>query len=265
MSNLKVLYISSEIDPFLATSNVATYLRKLPQHMQEQGMEVRILVPRFGVINERKNRLHEVVRLSGINISVGDDEKPLTIKVASIPAAKLQVYFIDNEDYFQRKGVFADKKGNIYEDNEERTLFFCKGALETVKKLGWAPDVVHCHGWMSSLVPLFLKTTHKNDPIFKESKSIYTSYTEELDQVFSDDLPNKLKMLDITEEMTEPLVGADIHKLAAMGREWADLTTYAEGETNGSDMLIPASDEYTEQYQNLYMELTGKGEMVEEV
>jgi len=153
MSKLRVLYVASEINPFLQTSEVADFVRKLPQAMQERGMEIRILVPRFGIINERKNRLHEVVRLSGINISVGDEEKPLIIKVASIPNAKLQVYFIDNEDYFHRKSVFHDKENNFYEDNDERAIFFCKGVIETVRKLGWAPDVVHCNDWILSTEP----------------------------------------------------------------------------------------------------------------
>ncbi|MGN6646702.1 MAG: glycogen/starch synthase, partial [Cytophaga sp.] len=140
MSKLRILYVASEINPFLQYSEVGKMLRKLPQAMQERGLEVRILIPRFGLINERKNRLHEVVRLSGINISVGEEEKPLIIKVASIPNAKLQVYFIDNEDYFQRKYVFHDKSNKFYDDNDERVIFFCKGVMETVKKLGWAPD-----------------------------------------------------------------------------------------------------------------------------
>ncbi len=126
MSKLRILYAASEINPFLQTSEVADFIRRIPQVMQEKGMEIRILVPRFGTINERKNRLHEVVRLSGINISVGDEEKPLVIKVASIPNAKLQVYFIDNEDYFHRKSVFVDSDNKFHSDNDERAIFFCK-------------------------------------------------------------------------------------------------------------------------------------------
>ena len=174
MDKLRILYVSSEINPFLQTTDVAAYVRQLPQAMQERGAEIRILVPRFGLINERKNRLHEVVRLSGINITVGEEEKPLVIKVASIPNAKLQVYFIDNEDYFHRKSVFFDKKNNFYDDNDERAIFFCKGVLETVKKLGWAPDIVHCNDWMTALIPMYLKTTYRNDPMFKDTKSVFT-------------------------------------------------------------------------------------------
>jgi starch synthase len=167
MSKLRILYVASEINPFLQTTQVADFVRKLPQAMQERGMEIRILVPRFGIINERRNRLHEVVRLSGINITVGDEEKPLVIKVASVPNARLQVYFIDNDDYFHRKSVFVDSDNNFFPDNDERAIFFCKGALETVKKLGWQPDIVHCTDWMTALIPMYLKTTYKKDPIFK--------------------------------------------------------------------------------------------------
>ena len=141
---LRILYVTSEIDPFLKISSAAEFIRLLPQKLQEKGHEIRILMPKFGVINERRNRLHEVVRLSGINIRVGDEEKPLTIKVASIPNAKLQVYFLDNEDYFQRKSVLTDPENNtFYSDNDERAIFFCKGVIETVKKLGWQPDIIH--------------------------------------------------------------------------------------------------------------------------
>lgn len=222
MSNLRILYVASEINPFLQTSEVANFVRKLPQAMQERGMEIRILVPRFGLINERKNRLHEVVRLSGINISVGEEEKPLIIKVASIPTAKLQVYFIDNEDYFQRKSVFYDKEDNFYEDNDERAIFFCKGVLKTVKKLGWAPDIVHCNEWMTSLIPLYLKTTYKNDPIFKDTKSVFSIFNDAFDHKFDGDIIEKAKMMDIDDSMLNPLKTADYEGFLKMGIAYAD-------------------------------------------
>ena len=137
----RVLFVSSEMSPFLETSPLATIARMLPQALQEQENEIRILVPRFGVINERRNRLHEVVRLSGINISIDDNDNPLIIKVASIPNTKMQVYFLDNEDFFHRKAVFNDENGKFFEDNDERTIFFCKGVMETVKKLGWSQRI----------------------------------------------------------------------------------------------------------------------------
>jgi len=188
MSKLKLLFITHEMSPFLELTKIAEITRQLPQAMQEKGFEIRILMPRFGNINERRNRLHEVIRLSGMNIVINDNDNPLIIKVASVPAARMQVYFMDNEEYFHRKYVFRDKENKFYGDNDERMIFFCKGALETVKKLGWAPDVVHCHGWMTSLIPLYLKTIYKGDPTFKNSRVVYSLYengfAEKLDASF---------------------------------------------------------------------------------
>jgi starch synthase len=260
--------VASEINPFLQTSEVADFVRKLPQAMQERGMEIRILVPRFGLINERKNRLHEVVRLSGINIPVGDEEKPLVIKVASIPNAKLQVYFIDNEDYFQRKSVFHDKENNFYADNDERAIFFCKGVIETVKKLGWAPDIVHCNDWMTSLIPLYLKSTYKNDPLFKNTKSVFTVYDNAFNHVFSTDLLDKVKMMDIEDSMLQNLKSADYKGFIKLGMEFSDAVIKAEDNSTINGMfeemtennrfeVIEKDDDFTDSYYNLYNELAG--------
>jgi starch synthase len=268
MSNLRILYVASEINPFLQTSEVADFVRKLPQAMQERGMEIRILVPRFGLINERKNRLHEVVRLSGINISVGDEEKPLVIKVASIPNAKLQVYFIDNEDYFHRKYVFHDKENKFYEDNDERAIFFCKGVIETVKKLGWAPDVVHCNDWMTSLIPMYLKTTYKNDPLFKDAKSIFTVHNNSFNHKFNTDLIEKVKMMDIEDSMLTNLKSADYSGFIKLGMEFSDLVMMPEEDNSLGELFekingdkkvetIEEDDNFSESYFNLYNELVG--------
>ncbi|MDF2156643.1 glycogen/starch synthase [Algoriphagus sp. CAU 1675] len=238
MSKLRILYVASEINPFLQTSEVANFLRSLPQAMQERGMEIRILVPRFGLINERKNRLHEVVRLSGINIAVGEEEKPLVIKVASIPNAKLQVYFIDNEDYFQRKSVFHDKQQRFYEDNDERAIFFCKGVIETVKKLGWAPDIVHCNDWMTSLIPMYLKTTYKNEPLFKDTKSVFAIYNNGFSHTFGDDLLNKVKMVDIDDTILAPLKSKDFEGFIRMGMEYADMVVKGSEVSEELNQLI---------------------------
>lgn len=270
MSNLRILYVASEINPFLKTTEVADFVRRLPQAMQERGMEIRILVPRFGLINERKNRLHEVVRLSGINISVGDEEKPLVIKVASIPNAKLQVYFIDNEDYFHRKSVFFDKEDNFYEDNDERAIFFCKGVLETVKKLGWAPDIIHCNDWMTSLIPLYVRTTYRQDPIFKESKTVFSIHNNKFTHKFGADLLDKVKMIDIDDSMLHPLKTADYEGFVKIGAEYADAVINANEETTDSfkklisDMAdkkrfetIDNNADLEDTYFNLYNELAG--------
>lgn len=268
MSKLRILYVASEINPFLKTSDVADFVRKLPQAMQERGMEIRILVPRFGLINERKNRLHEVVRLSGINIAVGDEEKPLIIKVASIPNAKLQVYFIDNEDYFHRKSVFHDKENNFYEDNDERAIFFCKGVIETVRKLGWTPDIVHCNDWMTSLIPLYLKTTYKNDPLFKESKTVFTVYNTSFSHKFDGDLIEKVKMIDIEDSMLTNLQTADFNGFIKLGIEYSDAVIRVEEHESLDDLFgeldevtkvetIENNENFTDSYYNLYNELVG--------
>ncbi len=152
MEKRKVLFISQEMMPYMANENEITRMsRQVPQGVQEQGFEIRTFMPRFGCINERRHQLHEVIRLSGMNIVVNDTDQPLIIKVASIPTARMQVYFIDNEEYFQRKSTICDEAGKFHADNDERAIFYIKGVFETVKKLGWAPDVIHCHGWMASL------------------------------------------------------------------------------------------------------------------
>lgn len=194
MAKTKILFISHEMSPFLELTKISKITRQLPQAMQERGFEIRILMPRFGLINERRNRLHEVIRLSGMNIVINDNDNPLIIKVASLPSARMQVYFLDNEEYFQRKNVFHDAKEKFHADNDERAIFFCKGALETVKKLGWMPDIVHCFGWMSSLVPMYLKTAYKDDPMFKNAKVAYSVYENCFEDTLSKDLRTKALM-----------------------------------------------------------------------
>ncbi len=271
MSKTRILYIAAEINPFLQVSEVADFVRKLPQVMQERGMEIRIMVPRFGLINERKNRLHEVVRLSGINISVGDQERPLVIKVASIPNAKLQVYFIDNDDYFHRKSVFVDKNNKFYPDNHERAVFFCKGVLETVKKLGWGPDIVHCNDWMTAFVPLYLRTRYKNDPIFKNSKTVFSVYGNRFEHKFGTEMLAKAMNGDVESSMLEPLGAGDYEGFIKLGAQYADVVLSAnEGsetelkkllngqEDNKLDCIeIGEEDQAVDSYFNLYNDLVG--------
>lgn len=186
----KILFVNSEIFPYLPESDIANIGRYLPQGVQERKREIRSFMPRFGCINERKNQLHEVIRLSGMNIIISDVDRPLIIKVASISSARIQVYFIDNEDYFRRKATLSDADGKFFEDNDERAIFFARGVLETVKKLRWAPDVIHCQGWISHLVPVFLKKAYKDDPIFSSSKLVLSLYddtpAEAFDPAFAD-------------------------------------------------------------------------------
>jgi len=199
MSKKKALIVTQEMQPYTALNEISQIARKLPQFLQENGMEIRVLMPRFGSINERRHRLHEVVRLSGMNIIVDDDDYPLIIKVASLPEARMQVYFLDNDDFFKRKSLFENNKGEVHADNADRMVFFCKGVLETVKKFGWAPDVIHCHGWMTSLIPLYLKTAYKSEPIFQNAKVIYSLYEDAYSKKFGESFVGKASINNLSE------------------------------------------------------------------
>ncbi len=170
----RILFIANEMSPYLEMTEFAEIVNRLAVKSNENGMEVRCIMPRFGIINERRHRLHEVVRLSGINVSIDGDDYPLVIKVASLPNARLQIYFLDNEDLFKRKTLFHDENEKWFSDNVIRTVLFCKGALETVKKFGWPPDIIHCSGWMTGLIPMYIKTAYKKEPVFSNCKIIYT-------------------------------------------------------------------------------------------
>lgn len=180
----KVLFISQEIFPYLPESELSNMGRFLPQAVQDRGKETRTFMPKFGAVNERRNQLHEVIRLSGMNLIIDDTDHPLIIKVASIQSARLQVYFIDNEDYFHRKNTIADENDEEFEDNDERTIFFVRGVMETVKKLRWTPDVIHCQGWMTALAPLYIKKAYNDDPFFKHSKVVYSLFADEFKKPF---------------------------------------------------------------------------------
>lgn len=194
MEKVKVLFVSHDITPYLKESHMGLISRHLPQGIQEKGREIRTFMPRFGNINERRNQLHEVIRLSGMNLIINDNDHPLIIKVASIQSARMQVYFIDNEDYFNRKFIFRDKAGKFYKDNDERAIFFSRGVLETVKKLGWPPDLIHCHGWLGSLVPLYVKTAYRDNPVFSESKVVFSVYNDDFEEIISKDFTKKIKL-----------------------------------------------------------------------
>ena len=188
----RILIVTQEMKPYTLLSQTAELVREYAQMVQESGLEVRILMPRFGTINERRHRLHEVVRLSGMNINIDDDDYPLIIKVASLPGTRMQVYFLDNDEFFKRKHLFENADGKFFEDNLDRTLFFCKGVVETVKKFGWAPDIVHAHGWMTSLLPALLKTTYRNEPIFQNAQVVYSAYNaEQANAAFTDAFNDK--------------------------------------------------------------------------
>ena len=222
MRKARVLFISSEIHPYLDLNEQSKVARFLPQGIQEKGKEIRTFMPRFGLINERRHQLHEVIRLSGMNLIINDSDHPLIIKVASIQAARMQVYFIDNEEYFQRKYIYTDADEKFFKDNDDRTIFFCRGVLETVKKLGWAPDIIHCHGWMTSLVPMFVKTSYKDDPMFHNSKVVYSLYNDAFNDKFHANYGAKMMMDGLSEEDLKDLKDPNYAAISAAAMKWSD-------------------------------------------
>lgn len=194
MEDTRVLFISQEIFPYLPESEISTIGRYLPQGIQDKGCEIRTFMPRFGCVNERRNQLHEVIRLSGMNLVIDDTDHPLIIKVASIQSARMQVYFIDNEDYFQRKTPILNETGMPYDDNDERAVFFSKGVVETVRKLRWSPNIVHCHGWMTAFAPLIIKRAFSDDPLFAKSKIVYSVYNDDFGAPLSSTIRKKIAM-----------------------------------------------------------------------
>ena len=218
----RVLFINSEIVPYLPESPIANIGRYLPQGIQERKKEIRSFMPRYGCINERKNQLHEVIRLSGMNIVIGNVDRPLIIKVSSLAAARMQVYFIVNDDYFQRKALMTDAKGVAFPDNAERIIFFARSVLETVKKSRWAPDIIHCQGWISHLIPLYLKKIYHNDPIFASSKIVLSLYDDLQKEPFQSDFAAKALIPGVSEEdlaLLKDPSGVSLAELAALNSD----------------------------------------------
>ena len=264
MEKKRVLIVTQEMNPYLIEGEISKVIKNLPQHIQDSGMEIRVLMPRFGSINERRHRLHEVVRLSGINIAVDDEDYPLMIKVASLPGARMQVYFLDNEEFFKRKSVFADDKEVFFEDNADRMIFFCRGVIETVKKFGWPPHIIHCHGWMTSLIPYYLKTAYQDDPVFSNTKVIYSVYENSFDNKLS---PTFVKKAQHTGADFKPFSTADNTGLNLGGAAFADAVIQASATIadpvkkllakSGKPVLgfKEEEDEYLRDYQLFYQSL----------
>jgi starch synthase len=206
MEKKRLLLVIQDLDPYTVASKIAEITMGLPKYMHDNGLELRILMPRFGTVNERRHRLHEVVRLSGMNIVVNDEDFPLIIKVASMPGSRLQVYFLDNDEFFKRKQLFTEEDGTPFEDNLERMIFFCKGAIETVKKFGWPPDIIHCHGWMTSFLPFYLRTLYKDEPIFRNAQITWSIYEQpEVGNITPEDLEKSL-VLPMKKAVLDPFI-----------------------------------------------------------
>ena len=241
MASRKILYVCQEIMPYLPETELSSLCRKLTQAIQERGNEIRTFMPRYGCINERRNQLHEVIRLSGMNLIIDDNDHQLIIKVASIPSARIQIYFIDNDDYFTRKATLCDADGNEFEDNDERAIFFARGVLETVRKLNWSPSIVHCMGWMSAVVPIYLKKVFNDDPLFRDVKVVVSlcddKFTKDLDPEFKNRIANE----GVEDEKLEDLSIPSYENL------YRFVIDYADGVVITSANADPALVEYARQ------------------
>ncbi|HPE43178.1 MAG TPA: glycogen/starch synthase [Bacteroidales bacterium] len=269
MEKARVLFVEQAIMPYLKETPMSRIGRYLPQGIQEKGKEIRTFMPRFGNINERRNQLHEVIRLSGMNLIINDTDHPLIIKVASIQQARMQIYFIDNEDFFHRKFTIRDKANKFYTDNDERSIFFSRGVLETVKKLGWGPDIVHCHGWISALVPLYVKRAYKDNPLFSDSKVIYSVYNDDFSEGFRKDFDKKIKLPGITAKDLKYYKDANYVSLTKAAIEYADAVIMGSETINPeleayintlNKPVLPfqPADNYIDAYNEFYDSLLGK-------
>lgn len=255
MRKARVLFVSQEITPYLDETHIGKISRRLPQAIQERGKEIRTFMPKYGNINERRHQLHEVIRLSGMNIVINNADHPLIIKVASIPTARMQVYFIDNDDYFHRKSVLTDKAtGKYFDDNDERTVFFNRGVIETVKKLGWAPDVIHCHGWFTGLIPLYIKKSFTEDPLFAETKIIFTIYEEEFTKALNKKIIDKAIIDGVTKKELKHIEDATYVNLMKLAIDHAD------GISFGSEVINPEVEKYAKKSGKPILEFKGEAE-----
>jgi len=230
MNGKKILFVSSELVPYLPENQVSLMSYEAPRMVNSNGGQIRIFMPRYGNINERRHQLHEVIRLSGMNLVINDMDMPLIIKVASIPRERIQVYFIDNEEYFKRKGTFTDKEGKLFSDNDERAIFFAKGVVETVKKLNWSPDIIHVHGWMASLLPLYLRQYYADEPIFADSKIVTSVYQKGFDGELNSKMKDKIAFDGIEGDKITSLNAPDYNNLLKVAVDYSDAIILASEE-----------------------------------
>jgi starch synthase len=263
MEDKRILYVSSEVVPYLAENEVSLMSYDVPKMINDQGGQIRIFMPRYGNINERRHQLHEVIRLSGMNLVVNDLDMPLIIKVASIPKERIQVYFIDNDEYFKRKATFSDEDGVLYPDNDERAIFFAKGVVETVKKLNWVPDIIHVHGWMASLLPIYMKNYYKDEALFSDTKIVTSIYSQSFEGNLDLDMINKIKFDNIPHEAIqelevpnyESLIMASIKNsdgvIIASENVSSSLTKFIES-SEKPFLPFTSKDKFAEAYTNFY-------------
>ena len=275
MSKKRILYVSQHLVPFLPETPMSSISRHLPQGASDKDREIRVFMPRCGRINERRHQLHEVIRLSGMNLNIDDVDHPLIIKVASIPTARMQVYFIDNDDLFKRKAVLYDSNDELFSDSDVRAFFFVRGVLETVRKLGWAPDIIHCHGWMANLLPLYLKNNYKDDPYFENSKIICSIYDEGFDGELDSRMGEKIVLDGIPSDQAETIKSPTFNNMNAIAIENADAIIAASedldeetlDQINAADIPVlkfPGNEGYLADINSFYDEVIGvEAEVIE--
>jgi starch synthase len=263
MKDKKILYVSSEVVPYLPETEISSMSFETPRMVNQQGGQIRIFMPRYGNINERRHQLHEVIRLSGINLVINDLDMPLIIKVASIPKERIQVYFIDNDEYFKRKATLTDEDGKLFPDNDERAIFFAKGVIETVKKLNWSPDIIHVHGWLASLLPLYLKQFYKDEPLFNESKIVTSIYNQSFEDTLNKDMINKIAFDNIDAEAIKVLEQPSYNNIMKVAIDHSDaliigsqdIPEELEGYLKASEKPVldfKEKDEFAEAYTEFY-------------
>ena len=249
----RVLFVHQEIAPYLPETPMSLIGRNLPQATQESGKEIRIFMPRYGVINERRNQLHEVIRLSGMNLIINDTDHPLIIKVASIQKARMQIYFIDNDDFFtKKKYTLYDNDGKFCEDNDFRTVFFSRGVIETVRKLNWSPDIIHCHGWLSVMMPIYIKKAFKDNPLFNESKIIYSIYDDAFEGMMRTGFDKKAKLPGLSAKDLKIYKEASYVNLTKMAID------YSDGIIINSEKIHPEIEEYLKTCEKPILEYQGE-------
>ena len=266
MEDKRILYVSSEVVPYLAENEVSLLSYDVPKMINDQGGQIRIFMPRYGNINERRHQLHEVIRLSGMNLVVNDLDMPLIIKVASIPKERIQVYFIDNDEYFKRKATFSDEEGVLYPDNDERAIFFAKGVVETVKKLNWVPDIIHVHGWMASLLPIYMKHYYKDEALFSETKIVTSVYSQSFEGSLDAELINKIKFDGVPQDAIQELELPNYENLIKAAIKHSDGVIIASENVSGSltkfiqsseKPFLPfaSKDKFAEAYTTFYKKM----------
>jgi starch synthase len=257
MEDKRILYVSSEVVPYLAENEVSSMSYDVPKMVNDQGGQIRIFMPRYGNINERRHQLHEVIRLSGMNLVVNDLDMPLIIKVASIPKERIQVYFIDNDEYFKRKATFTDEDGALYPDNDERAIFFAKGVVETVKKLNWVPDIIHVHGWMAGMLPIYMKHYYKDEALFENTKIVTSVYSNSFEGSLNPEMINKVKFDGIPHDAISDLETPDYENLLKA------TITHSDAIIIGSQNISPSLTKFIEASGKPFLSFVPKDKFAE--